>query len=88
MSAGRWCTSCAIPHREDCRTCLGFGVYVATVDGRDRLVPVSASQAHGDEPASGTVWACPECDGGRTNVAAARAVSALPRTEPAPPRQL
>jgi hypothetical protein len=81
MSAGRVCRRCAIPHRDDCRTCLGWGVYVAAVDGRRRLVPVSASEAHGDVPARGLVYPCPECDGGHTNVPGARAVQALP---PAP----
>lgn len=80
MSGGTVCTRCPIPHRTDCRTCLGFGVHVATVDGRRMLVPVSAGEAHGDEPARGIVFVCPECDGGRGNVLHAAAIVALPRT--------
>ena len=46
------CTSCKMPHIEDCSTCFGFGV---TNGG----APVAAGDAHrGDVP----VWSiCPEC---------------------------
>jgi hypothetical protein len=81
------CTRCAIAHREDCRTCLGWGVYVATVDGRRTLVPVTAAEAHGFHAPAGTVYACPECDGGRENMPAARAAASLPSTWEAPERQ-
>lgn len=85
---GRWCHACTIPHRMDCRTCFGFGVSVATVDGRRMLVPVSADAAHGCGKPGGTVYACPECDGGRTNVHTARALGALPSDWAAPAGQL
>lgn len=85
----RWCThGCAIPHREDCRTCFGFGVYVVTLERRRTLVPVVASEAHGDTAPRGTVYVCPECDGGRQNVPWARGTDVAPplaHDEGAPP---
>ncbi len=58
----RVCTTCLIHHYQNCETCFGWGVYVGPFT-EDRLIPVSAHNAHTKE----FLWAtspCPECGSG------------------------
>ncbi len=70
MSELRMCTTCEIPHAENCPECFGFGVY-KTLDGGTS--PVSASVAHGDDPPRSTVFVCGVCGGGSGNMGKAKA---------------
>ena len=57
----RICTTCAVPHVENCPDCWGFGVYKQlSADGE--TIPVSAAEAiHG--PLRREAIACPTCGG-------------------------
>lgn len=57
MEPLRICTTCGVPHYENCPDCFGFGVCDTERNG---TVPVSASRAlDGQAPAGAR--ACPTC---------------------------
>jgi len=57
----RICTTCAVPHVENCPDCYGFGIY-QTPSSDGETIPVSAAEAfHG--PLRREAIACPTCGG-------------------------
>jgi len=48
MDKHKICTTCPIPHYEDCSGCLGFGIRERIDDGE--IVPITADEAMGDTP--------------------------------------
>ena len=79
MSAHRMCTSCEVPHAENCETCFGFGLW--QLDNGERLI-ISAYEAHEGKPywpfvstRGRTLVVCPECGGGTLNRGPAKAVT-------------
>lgn len=55
----RICTSCRIPHYENCPDCVGWGRYRSINDGKP--YPVQAAEAHGEAPPSPKLEPCPTC---------------------------
>lgn len=55
----RICTTCRIPHYENCPDCAGWGRYISIRDGKP--YPVMAAESHGDAPMPPNLEACPTC---------------------------